>query len=117
MAPGIATGPSVVLCGYGCLPTLPGMTSTPIVCDFSTFPAVPACMWTLALLQRIPSERERASWWGRCDLQGSQFGHVVKAGDGDAGDVVVVQRSGKRKGQTKSHLQRRGEEAFLKYIV
>lgn len=31
--------------------------------------------------------------WERCDLQGSQFGHVVEAGDRDAADVVVVQRS------------------------
>lgn len=59
-------------------------------------------MWTLVLFQRIPPERERASWWDRCDLQGSQFGHVVEAGDGDAGDVVVVQRSVKRKERTES---------------
>lgn len=52
MAPGIATDPSVVLCGYGFLPTLPGMTSTPIeiIWDISTFSAVPACMWNIVLL-------------------------------------------------------------------
>lgn len=33
----------------------------------------------------------------RCDLQGSQFGHVVEAGNGDVANVVVVQRPVKRK--------------------
>lgn len=40
--------------------------------------------------------------WEVCDLQSSQFGHVVEAGDGDAANVVVVQCPVKREEQNGS---------------
>lgn len=55
MAPGFITDPSVVLCGYGCLPALPGMTLTliEIIWDFSTFSAVSAYLWNVVLFEGI----------------------------------------------------------------
>lgn len=41
--------------------------------------------------------------WNTCDLQGSKFGHVVKAGDRDAADVVVVQCSASKR-EKNSHI-------------
>lgn len=51
MAPGFITDPSVVLCGYGCLPALPGMIFTliKIIWGFGTFTAVAAYMWNPVL--------------------------------------------------------------------
>lgn len=38
-----------------------------------------------------------------CDSQGTKLGHVVEAGDWDAADVVVVQRSvGEQKTEKKA---------------
>lgn len=54
----------------------------------------------------------------RCDLQGSQFGHVVEAGNGDVANVVVVQRSVERKERTKSLAlaqSEKSEHVILKY--
>lgn len=52
MAPGFITDPSVVLCGYGCLPALPGMTLTLIEIIWDFF-AVSAYLWNLVLFEGI----------------------------------------------------------------
>lgn len=45
-----------------------------------------------SLIKRTFGEKKK----GTRDLQSSELGHVVEAGDWDAADVVVVQRSVKR---------------------
>lgn len=54
---------------------------------------------SFVLMNRLHPERQRALW--RWDLQGPQLRHVVKAGNGDATNVIVVQCSVKREEQKK----------------
>lgn len=113
---GFITDPSAVLCGYGCLPAPPGMTFrlTEIMWDPRRFPyCASECgfefdFWIFFLKGSPVSRFVGPDLCGiKCDLQGTQLRHVVEAGNRDAADVVVVQRSveeKKRKGkeQTKA---------------
>lgn len=62
---------------------------------------------SFVLMNRLHPERQRALW--RWDLQGPQLRHVVKAGNGDATNVIVVQCSVKRKEQ-KNYIIKHNEE-------
>lgn len=101
MAPPVAKDASVLLCGYGFQPALPGMTEAiKLLFRLLSFFLLCLHLWgTWFYFKDCPPVSYRSLRWDICDLQSSEFGHVVEAGDGDAANVVVVQRSVKREGK------------------